>query len=122
MIMETNTPPAVLALCRELDIKQVSLRFTDLLGHWHRVSIPISELQEDRFEDGYGLDGSGYPGWQLRDSTDFLLVPQPQTAFMDPFDEIPTLNLICAIQDPVTRDDYLLDPTCRSCESSQLFG
>ncbi len=110
MIMDTNTPPAVLALCRELDIKQVALRFTDLMGHWHRMSIPISELQEDRFEDGFGLDGSGYPGWQLRDSTDLLLVPQPQTAFMDPFDEIPTLNLICAIQDPDTRDDYLLDP------------
>lgn len=110
MVTETKTPQSVLSYCRELDVKAVALRFTDLPGRWQHTSVPISALDEDAFEDGYGIDGSGLPGWRPRDHGDLLLVPQPETAFFDPFASLPTLNLIAAIQDPITRDDYHLDP------------
>lgn len=110
MITEMKTPQSVLAFCREMDVKSVTLRFTDLPGRWQQTSVPVSALDEDAFEDGYGIDGSGLPGWRPRDHGDLLLVPQPTTAFFDPFASLPTLNLIAAIQDPITRDDYGLDP------------
>ena len=62
------------------------------------------------FEDGLGFDGSSIRGWQQINESDMLIVPQPDTAFLDPFTELSTLVLICNIQDPITREDYSRDP------------
>lgn len=104
------TPREILTLCREKDIKAVDLRFVDLPGLWHHTTIPVSCLDEEVFEDGLGFDGSSQRGWQPIDESDMLLIPQAETAFVDPFTELPTLCLICNIQDPVTREDYTKDP------------
>lgn len=104
------TPREILTLCREKDIKAVDLRFVDLPGLWHHTTIPVSCLDEEVFEDGLGFDGSSLRGWQPIDESDMLLIPQAETAFVDPFTELPTLCLICNIQDPVTREDYTKDP------------
>jgi len=109
------TPKEVLALCRENDVKAVDFRFMDFPGLWQHFTIPVSHLSEDTFEDGLGFDGSSIRGWQAIDESDMLVVPQPETAFVDPFTELPTLVLICNIQDPITREDYSRDPrnVCR---------
>jgi len=104
------TPKEVLALCREKDVKAVDLRFMDFPGLWQHFTIPVSKLVEDVFEDGLGFDGSSIRGWQAINESDMLVVPQPQTAFLDPFTELPTLVMICNIQDPITREDYSRDP------------
>jgi glutamine synthetase len=104
------TPKEVLALCRKKDVKAIDLRFADLFGTWHYVTIPIDKLSEETFDDGIGFDGSSIPGWQTIDQSDLVAVPQPATAYVDPFAKLPTLTLICNIQDPVTREDYPLDP------------
>ena len=104
------TPREILTLCREKDIKAVDLRFVDLPGLWHHTTIPVSCLDEEVFEDGLGFDGSSLRGWQPIDESDMPLIPQAETAFVDPFTELPTLCLICNIQDPVTREDYTKDP------------
>ena len=62
------------------------------------------------FEDGLGFDGSSIRGWQAINESDMLIVPQPETAVLDPFCTIPTLSMICNIQDPITREDYTRDP------------
>ncbi len=104
------TPKEVLALCREKDVKAVDLRFMDFPGLWQHFTIPVTKLDEDVFEDGLGFDGSSIRGWQGIHESDMLVVPQPETAFLDPFTELPTLVMICNIQDPITREDYSRDP------------
>ncbi len=104
------TPREVLALCREKDVKSVDLRFMDFPGLWQHTTIPVSKLDEDLFDDGLGFDGSSIRGWQAINESDMLIVPQPDTAFLDPFTEIPTLVMICNVQDPITREDYSRDP------------
>jgi len=104
------TPKEVLAFCREKDVKSVDLRFMDFPGLWQHFTIPIDKLDEDVFEDGLGFDGSSIRGWQRINESDMLIVPQPDTATIDPFCTIKTLSMICNIQDPVTREDYSRDP------------
>ena len=104
------TPKEVLALCREKDVKSVDLRFMDFPGLWQHFTIPVDKLDEDVFEDGLGFDGSSIRGWQAINESDMLVVPQPDTAMIDPFCTITTLSMICNIQDPITREDYSRDP------------
>jgi len=104
------TPKEVLALCREEDVKAVDMRFMDFPGLWQHFTIPVGHLNEDVFEDGIGFDGSSIRGWQAINESDMLVVPQPETAFVDPFVELTTLSMICNIQDPITREDYTRDP------------
>lgn len=104
------TPKEVIALAKEKGAKIMDLRFMDFPGMWQHTSYPISELTEDVFEDGFGFDGSSIRGWQAINESDMLLKPQADTAFMDPFREVPTIALICNIADPITRADYSRDP------------
>jgi glutamine synthetase len=104
------TPREVLALCREKDVKAVDFRFMDFPGVWQHLTIPVRRLSEDIFEDGLGFDGSSIRGWQAIHESDMLVVPQAETAFIDPFTTLPTLCMICNIQDPITREDYSRDP------------
>jgi len=103
-------PREVLAMCREKEVKAVDLRFVDFLGAWQHFTIPVGKLEEDVFDDGLGFDGSSIRGWQAINESDMLLVPVPDTAVVDPFAQIPTLSMICNIQDPITREDYSRDP------------
>jgi len=104
------TPKEVLALCREKDVKAVDLRFMDFPGIWQHFTIPVDKLDEDVFEEGLGFDGSSIRGWQAINESDMLVVPQPETAALDPFTTLPTLSMICNILDPITREDYSRDP------------
>lgn len=103
-------PKEVLAFCREKDVKAVDLRFMDFPGLWQHFTIPVNKLDEDVFEDGLGFDGSSIRGWQAINESDMILVPQPETAVLDPFTDLPTISMICNIQDPITREDYSRDP------------
>lgn len=104
------SPQDVLAMCRERGVKAVDLRFMDFPGLWQHFTIPVDKLDEEVFDDGLGFDGSSIRGWQAINESDMLLVPQPETAFIDPFTALPTLCMICNIQDPITREDYTRDP------------
>ncbi len=104
------TPNEVLTMAKEQGAKLVDLRFMDFPGLWQHFSVPIGELDESSFEDGFGFDGSSIRGWQPINASDMLVVPDPTTAKMDPFYTDPTLVLICDIVDPVTREPYSRDP------------
>jgi glutamine synthetase len=86
------------------------LRFCDIPGLQHHVSYPITELSEDSFQEGFGMDGSSIRGWAAINESDMLLIPDPSTAFTDPFYEIPTLVMTCDVIDPITRQSYNRDP------------
>ncbi len=104
------TPKEVLTLIREREVKAIDLRFADFPGTWQHFTIPPSHLEELTFTDGLGFDGSSIRGWQTINESDMLVIPQPETAFIDPFFKATTLVLICSIQDPLTRQDYSRDP------------
>jgi glutamine synthetase len=104
------TPKEVLDMAKENGAKLVDLRFMDFPGLWQHFSVPISELEESSFEDGFGFDGSSIRGWQPIHASDMLVIPDAGTAKMDPFYAAPTLTLICNIVDPVTREPYTRDP------------
>ncbi len=108
--MPDRTPQEVLAMCRDQGVKAVDLRFMDFPGLWQHFTIPVTKLDEDTFENGLGFDGSSIRGWQAINESDMLVVPVPETAFIDPFTDIPTLVMVCNIQDPITREDYSRDP------------
>jgi len=104
------TPKEVLDMAKENGAKVVDLRFMDYPGLWQHLTVPISELEESSFEDGFGFDGSSIRGWQPIHASDMLVIPDPETAKMDPFYAAPTLVLICDIVDPMTREPYSRDP------------
>lgn len=104
------TPADVLNMAKENGAKVVDLRFMDYPGLWQHFTVPISELEESSFEDGFGFDGSSIRGWQPIHASDMLVVPDAATAKMDPFFAEPSLVLICNILDPVTREPYTRDP------------
>jgi glutamine synthetase len=103
-------PKEVLALIKEKEVKAVDLRFMDFPGIWQHFTIPSEEMEEKIFEEGLGFDGSSIRGWQAINESDMLVIPQADTAFIDPFCATPTLTMICNIQDPLTREDYSRDP------------
>jgi len=100
----------VLEFAKKNGAVMVDCKFTDFPGTWQHVSHPISELEESTFEDGYGFDGSSIRGWQVINSSDMLMIPDPATAVMDPFAQHPTLSVVCDIADPITRERYSRDP------------
>ena len=104
------TPQEVLEFAKKHGAKQLDLRFTDIPGLTHHISYPMRQLEIDSFENGFGIDGSSIRGWAAINESDMLLIPDPTTAFMDPFTEIPTLVMLGNVIDPLTKQKYERDP------------
>jgi glutamine synthetase len=117
-----RTPAEVIAFAQENDAKMLDLRFADLPGLWQHVTYPITELEEAHFEEGFGFDGSSIRGWQAISESDMLIVPDPNTAFMDPFTDAPTLVMIANIVDPVTKQHYERDPRWIARKAEQYLA
>ena len=94
----------------ENGIKYIDFRFTDPLGTWQHFSNHINTFEMDVFEEGIGFDGSSIRCFQSIEASDMILIPDIETAFVDPFFTDPTLVLICDIQDPITGQKYDKDP------------
>ncbi|MGH9813322.1 MAG: type I glutamate--ammonia ligase, partial [Candidatus Acidiferrales bacterium] len=116
------TPKEVLEFAEKNQARIVDLRFTDLPGLWHHVSFPIHQLKEKSFEDGFGIDGSSIRGWAAIHESDMLLVPDPKTAFLDPFRDAPTLCMIGDVIDPVTKQQYPRDPRFIARKAEAYLG
>jgi glutamine synthetase len=82
----------------------------DFPGLWQHLSVPIGELTEGLFTDGHGFDGSSIRGWQAINASDMLIIPDADSACIDPFLKDSTLVMICDVVDPVTRENYSRDP------------
>src|SRR6201994_1782919 len=108
--LNSMTAQEALEFAKKNDARQMDLRFTDLPGLSQHVSYPINMLEESSFEDGFGIDGSSIRGWAAINESDMLLIPDPSTAFMDPFTEVPTLVMTGDVKDPITKQNYERDP------------
>src|SRR5687768_15233243 len=103
-------PKQVIELGKKNGAVMVDLKFIDLPGKWQHTSVPIERLSVESFEEGFGFDGSSIRGFQPINMSDMLLMPDPETAVLDPFCKHPTLSLQCTIQDTITRQNYSRDP------------
>ena len=100
------TPQDVLKLKEEENVEMVDLRFMDFPGQMQHFAIPAGKLDEEIFEEGVGFDGSSIRGWRAIHESDMLVIPDPASAFIDPFYKATTLVLQCDIADPITRERY----------------
>lgn len=103
-------PDDVIAFAQERGVKMVDLKFVDMPGMWQHFTIPLSELTAGVWEDGLNFDGSSIRGWRAINESDMTVLPDPTTAKIDPFMEVPTLSLICDVVHPDTHEPYERDP------------
>ncbi len=99
----------VISFSRENSIESIDLKFTNLFGGIHHITLPVNMLTESLFERGVGIDGSSIPGFKMKDTSDMVLIPDPETAILDPFWERPTLSIICGVHNSETKLPYPLD-------------
>jgi glutamine synthetase len=99
-----STPKSVVELAKKAGAKMMDIKFVDTFGTWQHFSCPIRELTEEVFTDGLGFDGSSIRGWKSIEASDMLAMPDPATAFIDPFCAVPTLSLTCTIAETGTKE------------------
>ena len=106
----TSGVEQVMEMLREHSVEYVDLRFTDPRGKWHHTAQHVSTIEEDVFRDGFMFDGSSIAGWKAINESDMILMPDADTAVMDPFAAKPSLILFCDIMEPSTGQPYSRDP------------
>ncbi len=99
----------VLKLAQENNIEWFDFRFVDLSGRAHHISLPSSEVDEDTFVNGVAFDGSSIPGFRGIEESDMVMMPDPESVFIDPFTAHPTINVMCNIYTP-DGERYERDP------------
>jgi glutamine synthetase len=104
------TPHEVIDFAKKYGAKMVDLKFIDLPGMWQHFTIPVAEMTPEIFENGLMFDGSSIRGWRDIHESDMMVKPDPKTAAMDPFMQVPTLSLICDVCLPSTGEPYSRDP------------
>ena len=105
-----STPKSVLELAKKSGARIFDIKFVDTFGTWQHFSCPIRELTEEIFTEGLGFDGSSIRGWKSIEASDMLAMPDPDTAFIDPFMAEPTLSLTCTVAETGTKETYTRDP------------
>ncbi len=97
---------SILKYVKDNHIEFVDFKFMDMPGQWQHFTVPTSEFDESSFDNGYGFDGSSIRGWKAINESDMLLIPDPNTMFLDPFIVAPTISLICDVYEPATKEKY----------------
>jgi glutamine synthetase len=105
-----TTANDILKQIKDNDVKFVDLRFTDPKGKLHHVTMDIGLVDEEMFVDGVMFDGSSIAGWKAINESDMVLMPDPETAHIDPFFAQSTLVILCDILDPISGEAYGRDP------------
>ncbi len=108
--MSENAPDDIFKLAKDENIEYVDVRFRDLPGTMQHFTIPIYVFGENVFEEGLAFDGSSIRGFQSIHESDMLLLPDPETATIDPFRAAKTLNVNFSVHDPFTLELYSRDP------------
>ena len=100
----------VMKTIKENEVKFVDFRFTDTRGKEQHVSVPTHAFNEEKFTEGHAFDGSSIAGWKGIEASDMLLMPDPDSARLDPFTDEPVLNITCDVIEPSDGKGYDRDP------------
>ena len=100
----------VMKMVKDQEVKFVDFRFTDTKGKEQHVSVPVKAFTEEKFTEGHAFDGSSIAGWKGIEASDMQLMPDPDTAHLDPFMDENTLVLTCDVVEPATGKGYDRDP------------
>ncbi|MFZ2290851.1 MAG: glutamine synthetase beta-grasp domain-containing protein, partial [Corynebacterium casei] len=92
------------------EVRYLDIRFSDIFGAEHALTVPARLLTEETAVEGFAFDGSSIPGFATVDKSDMILIPDPQTAYIDPFREHKTLNMQFFVRDPLSQTSYSRDP------------
>ena len=101
---------AVLKIIKDKEVKFVDFRFCDTKGKEQHVTVPSHTIDAELFQDGKMFDGSSIAGWKGINESDMILMPDPASAFIDPFFEDTTLVITCDVIEPATGQGYSRDP------------
>ncbi|WP_414569154.1 type I glutamate--ammonia ligase [Nostoc sp. CCY 9925] len=101
-----TTPQEVLKLIQDQKIQLIDLKFIDTVGTWQHLTLYQNQIDETAFTDGVPFDGSSIRGWKAINESDMTMVLDANTAWIDPFMEVPTLSIVCSIKDPRTGEPY----------------
>jgi glutamine synthetase len=104
------TAENVLKMLKDENVQFVDLRFADMRGVQHHVSFPARTVDESLFEDGKMFDGSSIAGWKGINESDMVLMPDPESAFIDPFAAHKQMVITCDVLEPSTMQAYARDP------------
>src|SRR2546425_8046469 len=104
------TPKEIFQTIKDKDVKFVDLRFTDTRGKEQHVSVPVKAFGAEKFESGHFFDGSSIAGWKGIQASDMLLLPDPNSSFIDPFLDQTTLAITCDTIEPTDMKGYDRDP------------
>lgn len=106
MAKEKTAVEKVLEFVKSNKIAFVDFKFMDFPGQWQHTTVPVSQLKAESFVNGFGFDGSSLRGWKTIHESDMLIIPDPDTMFVDPFISEPTISLICDVYEPATKEKY----------------
>lgn len=109
-VAKATRPEETIEWAREAGVRQVDVKFVDLMGGWQHFSIPLNKVTHDSMTQGFGFDGSSIRGFQKIHESDMVLLPDLKTAFVDPFAQVATLSTVCSVHEPVTLEPYARDP------------
>ena len=107
-------------MIEENDVEYIDVRFTDPRGKLQHLAMCAHAMDEDAFNEGIMFDGSSIAGWKAINESDMLLVPDMETAVMDPFTAQPQLIIFCDVKDPITGELYERDPRGTAKKAEQL--
>src|SRR4051794_30938620 len=107
---KASSPSAIFEMVKNNGIKFIDFRFSDYTGKWLHISHCADNVGEEELTKGVAFDGSSVPAWKEINESDMILMPDLETAFLDPFATLPTLVLICDVIEPTTGDGYARDP------------
>ncbi len=106
MAAKKSSVQKVLDYIKKNDIMFVDLKFMDFPGQWQHFTVPATEFDANSFVNGFGFDGSSIRGWKKINESDMLIIPDPETMFLDQFIKAPTVSLICDVYEPATKEKY----------------
>ena len=107
-------------MIEENDVEYIDVRFTDPRGKLQHLAMCEHAMDEDAFNEGILFDGTSIAGWKAINESDMLLVPDMDTAVMDPFTAQPQLIIFCDVKDPITGEFYSRDPRGTAKKAEQF--
>ncbi len=117
-----ETAQEVLKMIQDENIQIIDLKFIDMPGIWQHCSFFHDQIDESSFTEGVPFDGSSIRGWKAINDSDMAMVPDPKTAWIDPFYKEKTLSMICSIKEPRTGEWYARDPRTIAAKAVEFMA